>query len=145
MSVCDNGWNMDPPFHSGFELAISWVVCSQWKLSETSKNATVSRQSHGVSFLGRVGYNLHRLSRKGKIHQQRLLHSGYWCVWRPKSQKKKTPHCQPMSCLCMSAIIYQMVMEQSFFTIAATVFTLIKEETAAGHLFCCTTSDDLWP
>ena len=52
-------------------------VCSRWKPSKASENATVSWQSYNVSFLGCARYNLHRLPWKGKIYQQRLL---YWVI-----------------------------------------------------------------
>ena len=40
---CDNGWNMDPPLHSGFKLAVSWVDSNSWNLSKVTKDANIIR------------------------------------------------------------------------------------------------------
>ena len=67
--ICDNGWNMDPPLHSGVKLAVSWVDSSRWKLSKATKDANISRQGFGLYILGFAKYFVHRLSWERKNHQ----------------------------------------------------------------------------
>ena len=65
----DNGWNMDPPLHSGVKLAVSWVDSSRWKPSKATKDANTNRQGFGLYILGCAKYFVHRLPWERKNHR----------------------------------------------------------------------------
>lgn len=74
------GNNMDPPFHSLVESAVSTVASSRWKPPEASENATFCCQSLGVSFLRWARYNLNQLPWKGGKHLSSYITS-QWKQW----------------------------------------------------------------
>ena len=67
-SLCDNGWHVDPPLHSGIKSVVSWVESSWWKPSKATKDATVGGKGYGRRILGCAWYNIYRLPCKRKNH-----------------------------------------------------------------------------
>ncbi len=82
------------PFHSRVKLAVNWVVYSRWKLSKTSKSATVSWESHGIIFLGCAWYILHwppwkRKSINGDYHIKLFVRLNYEIAKKQPHMKKR--------------------------------------------------------
>jgi hypothetical protein len=61
--------------HSRAQSTVSRLDWTRWTDSEAWKNATVSWKGYGISILGCAWYYIHRLSREGSDHQQRVLDS----------------------------------------------------------------------
>ena len=66
---------MDPPFHSGVKLAVSWVDSSRWKLSKVTKGANISRQGFDLRILGCANYFVHWLPWERKNDQYEISNS----------------------------------------------------------------------
>ena len=54
--ICDNGWNMDPPLHSGVKSAVSWGQQQLVKAVQRDQRRRICWQGFGIRILGWTRY-----------------------------------------------------------------------------------------
>ena len=90
--ICDNGWNLNPPFHSRVKSPVSWVDCSGWKASKATK-----MQASAGKVLASLFWDVQSILFINYLEKGRAINSIIG-VFEGKNRKKKWPQMKKKKC-----------------------------------------------